>query len=86
MHAEEQELQRQRNQSLKLGDVINVDGVMLAVVKVTDTAIHLVCGLYAPLPCPFLKGPSDCPSCDGYCLDASDAPFCPSCARERAKS
>jgi hypothetical protein len=27
--------------------------------------------------------PSDCPTCDGYCLCADDAPYCPSCAREK---
>ncbi len=26
----------------------------------------------------------DCPGCDGYVLHASEAPYCPSCARERA--
>ena len=29
--------------------------------------------------------PSDCPTCDGYCIHASEAPYCPSCARELAK-
>jgi hypothetical protein len=26
---------------------------------------------------------ADCVSCDGYVLNASEAPYCPSCARER---
>lgn len=28
----------------------------------------------------------DCPTCDGYAIHASEAPFCPSCARERKGS
>jgi hypothetical protein len=28
----------------------------------------------------------DCPTCDGYVLDASEAPYCPSCYRERQKA
>ena len=27
--------------------------------------------------------PADCPTCDGYVLNALEAPYCPSCARER---
>lgn len=26
---------------------------------------------------------ADCPMCDGYALNASQAPFCPYCAREQ---
>lgn len=29
---------------------------------------------------------ADCKTCDGYVLSASEAPFCPSCARERANA
>ena len=54
-----------------------------------DPGAHWFCERHQPQDQPQVDTISedyeDCISCDGYVLDELEAPYCPSCARERAK-
>lgn len=52
---------------------------------IRDTITATLDELENAAPRPPLMAPSlgACPTCDGYAINASEAPYCPSCARER---